>query len=215
PAPTPRIVRSKQITSDGRQKFGSIVTDGSRLYFLEDSHSSWARDLAAVTTTGAETARITTPFQEGVWLADISPDGDQLLIANARPGDWLAEKPVWLLPALGGTPHRLGDVVATDATWTPDGERSAYSRGSDIFMVDRAGEQSHQLTSVSGILWWLRWSPDGRRLRFTRFDPKTSSSSLWEVDADGIKPHVLLQAWNDPGDMEYCGNWTPDGKYFV
>src|SRR5262249_26086592 len=32
---------------------------------------------------------------------------------------------------------------------------------------------------------------------------------------DGIKPHVLLQAWNDPGDMEYCGNWTPDGKYFV
>jgi Tol biopolymer transport system component len=38
--------------------------------------------------------------------------------------------------------------------------------------------------------------------------------SLWEVSADGRNPHPLLVGWNiRPGDC--CGNWTPDGRYFI
>jgi Tol biopolymer transport system component len=75
---------------------------------------------------------------------------------------------------------------------------------------------------------WLRWSPDGKVLRFTLFAEPASnvfqsttrygitnlSGALWEVSADGTNLHALLPRWNNPPN-EYGGNWTLDGKYFV
>jgi Tol biopolymer transport system component len=61
---------------------------------------------------------------------------------------------------------------------------------------------------------WPRWSPGGRSLRFTVNDAKTGTNSLWEVEGDGTQLHALLPGWNNPS-AECCGNWTPDGKYFV
>jgi Tol biopolymer transport system component len=37
---------------------------------------------------------------------------------------------------------------------------------------------------------------------------------LWEVNADGTNLRPLLPEWNKPA-AERCGNWTPDGKYFL
>ena len=69
--------------------------------------------------------------------------------------------------------------------------------------------------TVAGRPFWLRWSPDGGRLRFSVEDTDNSgSSSLWEVSADGANPHPLLPGWNNPA-AECCGNWTTDGRYFV
>src|SRR5207247_1124017 len=59
-----------------------------------------------------------------------------------------------------------------------------------------------------------RWSPDASVLRFTVYDSRTTSHSLWEVSADGTNLHPLLPGWNKPSS-EWCGNWTPDGKYFL
>lgn len=61
---------------------------------------------------------------------------------------------------------------------------------------------------------WPRMSPDGTVLRFTEHDPKSDSSSLWEVAADGSHLHPLLVEWSNHG-AECCGNWTPDGRFFV
>jgi Tol biopolymer transport system component len=38
--------------------------------------------------------------------------------------------------------------------------------------------------------------------------------SIWEVSANGTGLHPLLPGWNQP-PAECCGNWSPDGKYFV
>ena len=45
-------------------------------------------------------------------------------------------------------------------------------------------------------------------------DRKTSLPSLWEVSADGTGLHPLLPGWNT-SSANCCGNWTPDGKYYV
>jgi Tol biopolymer transport system component len=50
-------------------------------------------------------------------------------------------------------------------------------------------------------------------LRFTSYDSKTVSSSLWEVAADGSNLHRLLPDWN--AGSTCCGTWTANGKYFV
>ena len=68
--------------------------------------------------------------------------------------------------------------------------------------------------SAPGLAAWPRWSPDGSTLRFTVADAKTASNSLWEVRGDGTNLRPLLSGWNTP-PAECCGNWTPDGRYFV
>jgi Tol biopolymer transport system component len=80
--------------------------------------------------------------------------------------------------------------------------------------VKSDGTDERKLVSLPGALWWPRWSPDGGRLRLSLTDNETGLSSIWEVSAEGKTPHPLLPGWNRP-PAECCGNWTPDGKYFV
>ncbi len=60
-----------------------------------------------------------------------------------------------------------------------------------------------------------RWSPDGRRIRFSVRDPKTFRKTIWEVARDGHNPRYLpLDRPGDPYGV-CCGVWTHDGRYFV
>ncbi len=43
---------------------------------------------------------------------------------------------------------------------------------------------------------------------------RSGALSLWEVSANGASSHALLPDWDRPQGA-CCGNWTPDGKYFV
>jgi eukaryotic-like serine/threonine-protein kinase len=210
PLPPPKVLGSVQVSNDGRGKPGSMVTEGSRLYFNE--LVAGGVGLAQITTSGGETMAISIPFPS-VDLSDISPNGSELLIIRASGTE--PEGPLYVLPVVGGSPRRLGNLVAIDATWTPDGQRITYSHGPDLYLAKRAlpGE-SQKLVTVGGRASWLRWSPDGSRLRFTLRDSKTNSTSLWQVSADGTQLHALLPGWHDP-PAECCGNWTSDGRYFV
>src|SRR4051812_39765323 len=38
--------------------------------------------------------------------------------------------------------------------------------------------------------------------------------ALWGVSANGASSRAFLPDWNKPPSA-CCGNWTPDGKYFV
>src|SRR5271157_4657769 len=207
PQPPPKVLGSVQITSDGLQKLG-MVTDGPRIYFGETSGGGTA--LAQVSASGGEAAIIPTSLQVPNIL-DISPARSELLVARAA---FLGDAQLTVLPVPAGSARRLGDVIAHDGTWSPDGERIVYARGSELYVARSDGSGSQKLASLPGSASDLRWSPDGDRLRFTLEDPTTLSTALWEVSADGSKPQPLLPGWNNP-PAECCGNWTRDGKYFV
>jgi Tol biopolymer transport system component len=83
-----------------------------------------------------------------------------------------------------------------------------------LYIARSDGTDSRQLATVSGPPFWLRWSPDGRKLRFTVNVAGSGSNTLWEVATDGTSLRPLLPGWNNP-PAECCGTWTPDGKYFV
>jgi Tol biopolymer transport system component len=109
----------------------------------------------------------------------------------------------------------LADLLARYASWSPDGRQIAYARRTDLYRANGDGTDSRKLTGVAGMVDDVpRWSPDGSVLRFTIFEPKTTTPSLWEVSADGSNLHPLLPGWNKP-PQECCGKWTPDGKYFL
>src|ERR1700730_9811205 len=202
-----------QLTNDGRAKLwpgisGELVTDGSRLYYVEAPFVSPV--LTQVSTLGGETSAIPTPFLVNL-IGDISPDRSSLLV----PAHLVFEDdaPLWVLPLPAGTPHRLGELIGHDGTWSPDGQRVLFANGDDLYIARADGTESKRLVSLPGYPYWPRWSPDGSRLRVSVIDPK-NGFSLWETNADGSHSHPMLPGWNNPS-QECCGSWTPDGKYFV
>jgi eukaryotic-like serine/threonine-protein kinase len=214
PLPPPRVLGTTRITNDGRDKFAAfssfpLVTDGLRVYFTESMGS--ASTIAQVSAAGGETAPLPTSFpQPSLW--DISPNRSELLIApNDNP---YVESRVEVLPLPTGSPRRLGDFAAHDGTWFPDGQRITYAKGNELYVCKSDGTESRKLVAAPGVVAWPRWSPDGRSLRFTVTDSKTGANSLWEVGSDGAGLHALLSGWNSL-PHECCGNWTPDGRYFV
>ncbi len=209
PLPPPRVLRTVQITSDGRDK-GPPLTDGTRLYFSESVGGRTV--LAQVSITGGETVLIPTPFQNAFPL-DVSPTGSELLVGSYTDMG-APESLLWILPALGGSPRRFGDVVAHDGAWSPDGREIAYANGATLYLAKSDGAESRKLATVDGLPSRIRWSPDGRALRFTLSEPNRHSSSLWEVKSDGTNLHPLLPGWSTPSS-ERNGIWTPDGKYFL
>jgi Tol biopolymer transport system component len=58
----------------------------------------------------------------------------------------------------------------------------------------------------------LRFSPDGKKVRFTRFTDDFAGS-IWEYSLESGEVYPILPDW----EAEYfcCGSWTPNGKYFV
>ncbi len=210
PLPPPRVLRTQQITSDGRDKGGPLITDGTRLYFWESVGGRFV--LAQVSMTGGETVLIPTPFQNAYPL-DISPTGSELLVASFTDlGS--SDSPLWILPALGGSPRRFGDVIAHVGAWSPDGGKIIYANGADLYVAKSDGTESRKLVTVGGLPNQIRWSPDGRTLRLTLNEPNKHSSSLWEVRSDGTNLHPLLPGWSTPSSERACV-WTPDGKYFL
>jgi Tol biopolymer transport system component/predicted Ser/Thr protein kinase len=209
PLPAPKVLGFTPLTHDRERKYPPLVTDGTRLYFMMPKKVGWT--IAEVSTSGGEPAPISSHVEDA-WLADISPNGSELLIFGQifSPGD----VPLYILPLPAGLPRRVGEILAHDASWSPTGEQIVYARGNELHVAKADGSDSHRLVTLPGPASYTRWSPDGKALRFTVLDLKTYSNSLWEVASDGTSLRPLLPGWSSPSN-ECCGNWTPDGNYFV
>jgi DNA-binding winged helix-turn-helix (wHTH) protein/Tol biopolymer transport system component len=210
--PPPKITSTVQLTSDGREKTGLIATDGLRVYFSEqfDGHDR----IAAVPVSGGQPVPIRTPFSDAQ-LLNISPDRSELLVGE---GKFWAEKPLWVVPILGGHPHRLGNVIGHDGSWSPNGKKLVYAHGSALYLTKPDGTEPRELvpagSNPSVWAWRPTWSQDGNRLRFELDDMAKYVTALWEISADGNNMHPALPGWQDP-PMQCCSSWTTDGRYYL
>ena len=99
PLPAPKVLGYTPLTHDRERKHPPLVTDGSRLYFMMQKKAGWT--IAEVSTSGGETARIDSHFDD-IQLADISPNASELLIGQFNlPGD----VPIYILPLPAGACH--------------------------------------------------------------------------------------------------------------
>jgi len=205
PLLVPTIVATTQITSDGLAK-GNLVTDGTRLYFTEIAEDRSV--LSQVSAGGGETGNIATPVPDPL-ISDISRDSSELLVTTFRLGP---PSDLWIIPVPAGSPRRL-NIKANDGAWAPNGKFVAVF-GADLYEAAADGSAGRKLLTAPGAISYIRFSPDGMRMRFTVGHSFATTSSLWEARNDGSDLHPLLAGWNNP-PQECCGNWTPDGRYFV
>ena len=184
--------------------------------------------------------------------AQISPDGTRVAYA-VREVD--REKntyrsAIWLVPFAGGTPARLTAGPGQDALprWSPDGrmlafvsDRDAVERPGDpkkrkpknVFVLPLDGGEARRLTTGDDDCGDLAWSPDGKRIAFTRKDAKAKDAENDEIRVwdrlryktdegyllDGRRRHVWVVGV-DGGDArritdgdwdDLQPSWSPDG----
>jgi Tol biopolymer transport system component/DNA-binding winged helix-turn-helix (wHTH) protein len=212
--------RIKQITFSGRvspgdpefESFPGTATDGSRIYFqeIENGRSVLAQALIA----DGETSTFSLPDELAApSLSDISPDGSRLLLRNHLAT--APEQALWAVSTIDGAAQKIPGILAHDATWMPDGQRILFASGDSLYTARENGSGIHRFATLPGRAFWLRWSPDGKRLRLTLLNSETHISALWELNSDGTGAHILLPDWMSAPPAECCGSWTPDGRYYV
>jgi dipeptidyl aminopeptidase/acylaminoacyl peptidase len=125
---------------------------------------------------------------ERVRDAQISPDGARIVYTrehvNMIDDKWDAE--TWVVNS-DGSQHRFL-VKGSSARWSPDGKRLLYladgePKGSQIFVrwVDVDGPAT-QITHVAETPRNVKWSPDGKSIAFSMFEPVQEK---WSISMPG------------------------------
>jgi Tol biopolymer transport system component/DNA-binding winged helix-turn-helix (wHTH) protein len=200
----PRILRFTRLTEDGQTKFGPLSTDGSRIYFNEVLRGP--RNLIAqVPVKGGEAVPLSTPIKQPL-LLDLSKEGTDLLVGSnddeAREGGAL-----WVQPVAGGSPRRVGTILAGAARFGPDGTSIIYAKDHDVYSVSLDGSSPRKLLTVDSTPLAFRFSPDARVFRFSQFDSVVESVTIMEASADGTRLRKMFEGLR--------GEWTPDGRFFI
>lgn len=196
---------------DSMEDLAAAATDGVHLYAdaIDGGHSI----LSAIPISGGLVEPINIPSEvASPVLGDISPDGSRLLLRDHLSPE--SEQPLWVVPTIGGSALRVGDVLAHDATWMPDGESILYANGTDLYLTHLSSQQPTHYATLPGRAFWLRWEPNAKLLRFTILDPLAHTVSLWQLTPSDRTPRRILNGFNQPAG-ECCGVWTADGRTFV
>jgi Tol biopolymer transport system component len=196
-----------RITDSETRVLSPLLSDGQQIYFPQYDNGRF--EMAAVPIGGGATTVVDTGLSNPE-LDDISPDGQLMLLRNLdHARDELA--PLYFR-AHGGSPRRVGNVLAYDAAWYPGAKRILYSSDGIIFSTDPEGKYQGEQFRVPGNAFWFRWSPDRTMLRFTVIDKKNEETSLWEFREGDSTAHRLFP------DLPFhlcCGTWTPDGRFYL
>lgn len=210
PVPHPSMQHMTRITNAGRiDEWGGIVSDGTRIFFLERLAGHW--NLMQTSVEGGNAEKMAAPF-ENTRIFAISPDHSQFLIGQFTRRD--EEMPLWLWPVQGGEPRRLGQASGADPAWSPDGTQIVFVQGQNVYAIRRDGTQTRQLAHLEGHPRLPAWSPDGASIRFTLDTGEFGAQSIWEMTNEGNGLHAILSKSEKPS-RQSAGNWTADGKYFL
>jgi Tol biopolymer transport system component len=155
---------------------------GSYLALPHHREARWWRhgcglQVVQASSSGGDTVPIPTSLSN-IALDNISPDNSELLVGSFTGEE--QEQTLWALPVLGGTARRLSDVAAVDGTWTPSGDL-LISHQNQLWIISKDSSTLRKFSDPGEFSWWLRWSPDGKRLRFTRNEKASSGDDQWDV----------------------------------
>ncbi len=198
---TPRVSAVKQFTHDGAIKT-DLLSDDSHLYVTE------SQQIVKFAVESGKRTSVATGFPK-VHALDVSADGSRLLI---RPIVVYRNTELWTLQ--NGKSEKIASIAAADAAWSADGQKLVFSKDSSLYMANADGSDAKQIFSGESSIFTPRFSPDGKRVRFSISNTAQNTTSIWEVGVDGSNAHAVLNGWSK-ASTACCGSWSADGRYFI
>lgn len=150
----------------------------------------------AVLATGSAPAVAATPGLNGLIAFDRTSGVDA----------------IYSMTAVGGSPTELTRTQDTDAAWSPDGTRIAFTSRRDggnaeIYLMNADGTGQVRWTVSAGTDEQPAWSPDGSRIAWSS-DRAGGNLEIFSARLDGseLRQHTLNDAVFDDQP-----EWSPDG----
>ena len=187
--------------------------DGGSLAFL--STTLGLADVAVVQAEGGEPRRLTdgpgieNPLQ---W----HPGGDRIVYMASVEGQAGFRGSMVSLSS-GRSAPLLSETRSTEAFWSPDGSKIAYSVAdggrATIWVADSSGANPRQLTTEGQerFATWFGggnpWSPDGSELLYV--SRRTGTGDIWVLPVAGGTPRQLTRDIHDDDHAR----WSSDGKW--
>ncbi len=119
-----------------------------------------------------------------------------------------------VIPLDGKEPFYLVDKPALRSIWSPDGKKVAFFMEDAIWVIPVSPETGRPTGPEKKLLDGryrfqnpVSWSPDSKRIVFTRMDEK-NMGDIWVLS---IENGALTQITDSP-DPEMLPSWSPDGK---
>ncbi len=190
-----------------------IVVDDTRIYF--NHFAEGQGKIGQISRTGGQMLDFNNPLSSediGSFIDRLSPDGTALVMNVFSKSDWNKSPEIWEVPVVGGSARKIGEGYQSAVS--PDGTRMVFRRNwTELYLGNPDMTEARKIFSTDAVsLYWLRFSPDGKRVRFTVFIDNFAGS-IWEYSLERDEAYPVLGDW----DARYacCGSWTPDGKYYV
>lgn len=145
--------------------------------------------LSLAVTTGlfAQTSKRPLKLDDLARLRDVrdpqlSPDGQWVayVVSTTDAKDDKSNTHIWLVGYDGKNDRQITFSTDSESSprWSPDGKflsftssRPGKAKGSQVWLMDRAGGEAYQFTELKGRLQGFEWSPDSKRLALVIGDP--------------------------------------------
>jgi Tol biopolymer transport system component len=203
-----RLTKPARLEADFQTRFSP---DGKTIAFVR-AHSPIVHDIFLVPVAGGEPQRLTftESFFNGLtWTRD----GKEIIFTN-QVGQ---KNNLWRVKAAGGTPERVTEVTAVDASEPAvprHANRLAYrqvSTNANIWQIrlsplNRRPSIPVKLISSTRLQDGQQFSPDGRKIVFS--SDRSGSTQIWVCDSDGSNP-IQVTFMDSPNTG--TPRWSPDG----
>ena len=201
--PTPRIMYSQQLTSDGWFK-EKLCGDGHRLYFTEERPEGFTLVQLLIPSGTLQPIFTGLPKPE---VLGCSAKNSELLVGSL-PTEGPAS--LWIVPSKGGQARPLA-INAKSAAWSPDGATLAYSVDNELYLANADGSGSRRLASLPGAVTSISFEP-GTNAVDLGIDEANRGCRLWRLRTNGSSLALLFIP--QPA-LEDCaaGPWTAGGHF--
>ena len=203
-----------QVTNSGKAALAAISPDGRYVLSVMDDNGMQSLWLRNVPTNGD--TQIVSPAPVVYGSLAFSPDGNYIYFrkAGTAAGSYFE---LYRATVLGGTPQTIVRDIDSDITFSPDAQRIAFMRGNNPEVgkyrllstnVDGGDEKILGGGPVSSAPFYLAWSPDGKTIAYSRFQPDSVLGGVDVLDVASGKTRDLARF----GDKRIAElRWLPDG----